>query len=112
MTIFQKIIDKEIPAKIVYEDEQCLAFYDVAPQAPVHVLMIPKKPIVSLAHLQAEDKDLLGHLMLKIQQVATELGLAQDGYRVVANTGENGGQTVSHLHFHILGARPMSWPPG
>lgn len=111
-TIFGKIIRKEIPAKIVHEDEHCLAFHDVAPQAPVHVLVIPKKPIVSIAQLQPEDAALMGHLLVTIQQVAKLLNLADSGYRVVANSGSDGGQSVDHLHFHILGGRPLKWPPG
>jgi len=111
-TIFSKIIRKEIPAKIVHEDEHCLAFHDVSPQAPTHVLMIPKKPIESLEQLVAEDAALLGHLWLTIPQVARELGLASSGYRVVVNCGRDGGQSVDHLHFHILGGRPLKWPPG
>lgn len=111
-TIFSKIIRREIPAKIVYEDEQCLAFHDVQPQAPVHVLVIPKKPIVSLEQLAAEDAPLLGHLWMVIPQLARELGVADSGYRVVVNCGPQGGQSVDHLHFHILGGRNMTWPPG
>lgn len=111
-TIFSKIIRKEIPAKIVYEDEQCLAFHDVQPQAPVHVLVIPKKPIVSLEELAAEDAPLLGHLWMVIPQLARELNVADSGYRVVVNCGQQGGQSVDHLHFHILGGRNMAWPPG
>lgn len=111
-TIFSKIIRREIPAKIVYEDEQCLAFHDVQPQAPVHVLVIPKKPIVSLEQLAAEDAPLLGHLWMIIPQLARELGVADSGYRVVVNCGQQGGQSVDHLHFHILGGRNMTWPPG
>lgn len=110
-TIFKRIIDGEIPAKIVHDDAQCLAFHDVSPQAPVHVLVIPKKEVKSLADLQAEDAALLGHLLLVIQQVANDLGLDR-GYRVVVNCGADGGQSVDHLHFHILGGRQMSWPPG
>ena len=105
-TIFKKIIDKEVPADIVFEDELCLAFKDISPQAPVHVLVIPKKEISSMADVSEEDKDLLGHLMLKASQIAKELGLA-DGYRLVVNTKEGGGQTVFHLHIHILGGRRM-----
>jgi histidine triad (HIT) family protein len=111
-TIFGKIIRKEIPAKIVYEDESCLAFHDVSPQAPVHVLVIPKKPIVSLEQLEDEDASLLGHLWLTIQKVARQLQLAESGYRVVVNCGKDGGQSVDHLHFHILGGRALKWPPG
>jgi len=112
MTLFLKIIRKEIPADIVFEDEQCLAFRDIHPQAPKHILVIPKKEIPSLAHLRNEDKELLGHLLLRISEIALKEGLAEQGYRVVANTGAYGGQTVNHLHFHLLGGRPLSWPPG
>lgn len=111
-TIFLKIIRKEIPAKVVYEDDQCLAFYDVAPQAPVHVLVIPKKPIESLEQLTAEDAPLMGHLWQVIQRVARQERVAESGYRVVVNCGQQGGQSVDHLHFHILGGRDMAWPPG
>lgn len=113
MTIFSKIINKEIPATIVYEDDVCLAFKDVQPQAPVHVLLIPKKFIESLANLDvAEDERILGHMMIKVSEIAESLGLSQDGYRTVVNTNKNGGQSVYHLHIHILGGRAMSWPPG
>lgn len=111
-TIFSKIIRKEIPAKIVYEDELCLAFHDVSPQAPVHVLVIPKQPIESLVQLQANDAPLLGHLWIVIAKVAATLELAEPGYRVVVNCGRDGGQSVNHLHFHILGGRSLQWPPG
>jgi len=111
-TLFSKIIRKEIPAKIVFEDESCLAFHDVSPQAPVHVLVIPKKPIESLVQLQSADAELLGHMWLVIPKVAAELGLSESGYRVVVNCGREGGQSVDHLHFHILGGRSMKWPPG
>ncbi|MEZ6078187.1 MAG: histidine triad nucleotide-binding protein [Pirellulaceae bacterium] len=111
-TIFSKIIRKEIPAKVVYEDDQCLAFYDVAPQAPVHVLVIPKKPIESLEQLTAEDAPLMGHLWQVIQRVARQERVAESGYSVVVNCGQQGGQSVDHLHFHILGGRDMAWPPG
>jgi len=110
-TIFQRIIDKEIPARIVYEDERCLAFHDVAPQAPTHVLVIPKRPIVSLDDLTDQDEALVGHLVLVARRLAGELGLS-GGYRLVANCGPDGGQSVDHLHLHLLGGRPMKWPPG
>ncbi|TAD76429.1 MAG: histidine triad nucleotide-binding protein [Oscillatoriales cyanobacterium] len=110
-TIFGKIIRREIPAAIVYEDDLALAFRDVNPQAPVHILVIPKQPIVNLAAATETDQALLGHLMLVIQRVAAQEGL-DDGYRVVANTGSDGGQTVFHLHFHLLGGRSLAWPPG
>ena len=111
MTIFKKIIDKQIPAKIAFEDQLCLAFHDVNPQAPVHVLVIPKKEIASLQDLTIDDQALLGHLQLVISRLADELGL-EKGYRVVVNCGEDGGQTVGHLHYHLLGGRTLAWPPG
>jgi histidine triad (HIT) family protein len=110
-TIFQRIIDKEIPAQIVFEDDLCLAFHDVAPQAPTHVLVIPKKPLANLAAAQLEDQALLGHLLLVAKQVAAQLGLS-NGYRTVINCGPDGGQSVDHLHIHLLGGRTMHWPPG
>ena len=110
-TIFGKIIRREIPANIVYEDDLALAFTDINPQAPVHILVIPKKPIVKLADAESQDQALLGHLLLTVQQVAAAAGLT-NGYRVVINNGADGGQTVYHLHLHILGGRPMEWPPG
>lgn len=110
-TVFKKIIDGEIPAAIVYEDDRCLAFRDVKPQAPTHVLVIPRKEIPSLADATDEDRDLLGHLMLAADKVAKLIGLA-DGYRTVINIGDHGGQTVPHLHVHVLGGRPLGWPPG
>jgi histidine triad (HIT) family protein len=109
-TVFQKIIDGEIPAQKVYEDADVLAFRDVAPQAPFHVLVIPKRPIRSLAEAGAGDAALLGKLLLVASQVAREAGI--EGYRVVTNIGEDGGQSVLHLHFHVLGGRRLSWPPG
>lgn len=111
MTIFQKIIDRQIPADIVYEDEQCLAFRDVHPQAPTHILIIPKKAIPSLAQAAAEDQALLGHLLLVARDLAASLKLA-DGYRTVMNCGRDGGQSVDHLHIHLLGGRSLGWPPG
>jgi histidine triad (HIT) family protein len=110
-TIFKRIIDREIPAKIVFEDEQCLAFHDVAPQAPTHVIVIPKKEIASLAQVADEDAALMGHLIVVIPRLAEKLNLS-DGYRVVVNCGKYAGQSVDHLHFHLLGGRAMSWPPG
>jgi histidine triad (HIT) family protein len=111
VTIFQQIIDGEIAADIVHEDDRCLAFRDIAPQAPVHVLVIPRKPIVSLAHLEDEDEALVGHLMLVARKVARDLGL-ENGFRTVINSGEDGGQSVDHLHVHVLGGRGLAWPPG
>jgi histidine triad (HIT) family protein len=110
-TIFSKIIRKEIPADIVYEDDLALAFRDVHPQAPVHILVIPKKQIESIATATTEDETLLGHLLLIVKRVATQEGL-ENGYRVVINTGVDGGQTVFHLHLHLMGKRMMTWPPG
>ncbi len=110
-TIFDKIIRKEIPADIVYEDDLALAFKDINPQAPVHILVIPKKPIPQLSEANDDDQALLGHLLLTVKKVATEAGLS-NGYRVVINSGSDGGQTVYHLHLHILGDRQMNWPPG
>jgi histidine triad (HIT) family protein len=110
-TIFGKIIRREILANIVYEDDLALAFTDVNPQAPVHILVIPKKPIPKLVEAEPEDQALLGHLLLTAQRVAEQAGLT-NGYRVVINTGNDGGQTVYHLHLHILGGRHMAWPPG
>lgn len=111
-TIFSKIIRKEIPADIVYEDNLALAFRDINPQAPVHILVIPKQPIAKLSDAESQDHALMGHLLLTAKRVADQQGLSEDGYRVVINTGENGGQTVYHLHLHILGGRAMGWPPG
>lgn len=112
MTIFKKIIDKEIPATIVYEDEKCMAFRDVQPQAPTHILIIPKKEIVSMANLTSEDKELMGHMLVTASQIAKKEGIAENGYRLVINTNRDGGQSVYHLHMHILGGRQLSWPPG
>jgi histidine triad (HIT) family protein len=109
-TIFAKIINREIPADIVYEDERCMAFRDVNPQAPMHILIIPKKPMAKLADAQAEDEALLGHLMLKAGEVARQEGY--DDFRLVVNNGAEVGQTVFHLHIHILAGRGFSWPPG
>ena len=111
-TIFTQIINREIPADIVYEDEICLAFRDINPQAPVHVLLIPKKQIVSMATVKREDQAILGHLMIKASEIASDLGLGESGYRLVVNTNEDAGQSVFHLHIHILGGRKLTWPPG
>lgn len=110
-TIFQRIIDKEIPAQIVHEDDLCLAFLDVAPQAPTHVLVIPKKPLANLAAASDEDQALLGHLLLTAKKIAEQLGLT-NGFRTVINCGRDGGQSVDHLHIHVLGGRALHWPPG
>ena len=111
--IFCKIANKEIPSTVVYEDEQVVAFKDLEPQAPVHVLVIPKKHVASIAELKAEDKELAAHILVDvIPQIAREQKIDQSGFRVVANTGDEGGQTVKHLHFHVLSGRDMTWPPG
>ncbi len=111
-TLFTQIINREIPADIVYEDQFCLAFRDITPQAPVHVLLIPKEEIVSMATVEAEDQAVLGHLMVKASEIASMLGLNENGYRLVVNTNEDAGQSVFHLHIHILGGRKLTWPPG
>lgn len=111
MTIFKRIIDGEIKADIVYQDDQCLAFRDVNPQAPTHVLVIPREEIASLDALDDKHAALVGHLVLIARKIARDLGLAK-GYRVVINCGEQGGQSVPHLHLHILGGRTLQWPPG
>ena len=110
-TVFAKIIRGEIPARIEHDDDLCLAFHDVAPQAPVHVLVIPKRPIESLAGVAADDAALLGHLVVVATQVARRLGL-DSGYRLVVNCGPDGGQSVDHLHVHLLGGPRLGWPPG
>lgn len=110
-TIFQKIIDREIPADIVYEDSQCFAIRDINPQAPTHLLVIPRKPIASLAVLEEADAALVGHLYVVIRRLAEKLNLS-GGYRVVVNCGPDAGQTVDHIHFHLLAGRPLNWPPG
>jgi histidine triad (HIT) family protein len=110
-TIFKKILDGEIPADIVYEDEYCIAFHDIEPQAPVHVLVIPRKEVLNVASLTDEDEQLAGKMLMAVRDVAKQLKL-DEGYRIVANCGRQGGQAVDHLHFHILGGRQMNWPPG
>ncbi|MGL6072981.1 MAG: histidine triad nucleotide-binding protein [Fimbriiglobus sp.] len=109
--IFLKIISKEIPAKIAHEDEHCLAFHDISPQAPVHVLIIPKKVIRTHAEIQPEDQAVLGHMHLVAVKLAQDLGL-QPGYRLTINCDEAAGQTVPHLHMHLMGGRDFTWPPG
>jgi histidine triad (HIT) family protein len=112
MTTFEKIIAKEIPAKVAYEDDEVIAIHDINPQAPVHVLVIPKRAIPRIGRAQASDGPLLGRLLLTATKIAAELGLADSGYRLVINHGRNGGETVPHLHVHLLGGRQMTWPPG
>ena len=111
-TIFGKIIAREIPADIVYEDDNVLAFRDVSPQAPMHVLVVPKKPLANLLDAGEADTLLLGQLMQAAVHVARTLGVAEGGFRVVVNVGKDGGQTVDHLHLHLLGGRHLTWPPG
>lgn len=109
--VFCKIAGKEIPSNIVYEDDQIICFHDLEPQAPVHVLIIPKKHIASMDDVSADDQQLMGYIMTKVKEIAKTLGL-ENGYRLVNNCGEDGFQTVKHLHFHLLGKRKMTWPPG
>ena len=111
MTIFEKIVAREIPAKIVYEDDDVVAFHDVNPQAPVHVLIVPKKVIPRLSDASASDEAVLGKLLLTAKKIAKELGLT-NGYRVVINNGPDAGESVPHLHVHVLGKRALAWPPG
>src|ERR1041384_713379 len=111
-TLFEKIIAREIPATIVYEDEKVIAFRDVKPRAPVHVLIVPRKPIPRIAEATPDDHKVLGHLLLKAAEVAKSLGLNEGGYRLVINNGPDAGESVPHLHLHILGGRHFSWPPG
>lgn len=111
-TLFEKIIEREIPARIAHEDEHCLAFHDINPQAPVHVLVVPKRVIPRVGAATAADQAVLGHLVLAAGEVARKLGVAGTGYRVVINHGRDGGETVPHLHLHVLGGRPLAWPPG
>ena len=110
-TLFAKIIDRELPADIVYEDDQALAFRDIHPAAPTHILIIPKKAIAQVEHMSAEDAPLFGHLVWVATQVARQLNL-EDGYRLVMNNGRQGGQSVFHVHLHLLGGRALAWPPG
>ena len=110
-TLFEKIIDREIPAKIIYEDDLCIAIEDINPQAPIHILLIPKKPIEKFIDLNQEDKDLLAHLFLKVNEIALICNIS-DSFRININNGEEAGQEVFHLHIHILGGRKFSWPPG
>ena len=111
-TLFEKIRDREIPATIVHEDDRCLALRDISPQAPVHVLIVPNKPIPRVGLAESEDRDVLGHLLLVAADVARREGLAETGYRLVINNGPDGGEAVPHLHVHLLGGRKLEWPPG
>ncbi|MDF1811042.1 MAG: histidine triad nucleotide-binding protein [Verrucomicrobiales bacterium] len=114
MTIFEKIIAREIPAEIVHEDEFCIAFHDVSPQAPIHILLVPKKVIPRIGEADGEDQSLLGHLLITAGKIAEELGVnsTDSGFRLVINNGKNGGESVPHLHIHLLANRPLQWPPG
>jgi len=112
MTLFEKIIARELPADIVYEDERALAFRDINPQAPIHVLVIPKKPLPGVRSARGGDEALLGHLLVVARGVAETEGILDTGFRLVVNDGRDGGQTVDHLHIHVLGGRALSWPPG
>ena len=110
--LFCSIVDRKIPARIVHEDDQTLAFDDINPQAPVHTLVIPRKHVAAVQACGMDDQSLLGQLLFTCSKVATQKGLSESGYRIVANTGRDGGQTVCHLHFHVMGGRHMNWPPG
>jgi len=114
MTLFEKIIAREIPADIVHEDDLCLAFHDISPQAPTHILVIPKKVIPRVGEAVQDDRDVLGHLLLTAGRIATDLGVnsTDEGFRLVINNGKNGGEAVPHLHIHLLSGRQMQWPPG
>ncbi len=112
MTIFEKIIAREIPAKVIFEDDEVIAFHDVDPKAPVHVLIIPKRVIPRLSEAKPSDVSLLGKLVLTAAKVARDLGIAESGYRVVINSGPDAGESVPHLHVHLLGQRSLGWPPG
>jgi histidine triad (HIT) family protein len=111
-TIFEKIIAREIPADIVHEDDLCVCFRDIAPQAPVHLVLVPKRVIPRIAEAGDGDRDLLGHMLLSARKVAKEQGLGESGFRLVINNGPDGGESVPHLHIHILGGRALDWPPG
>lgn len=110
-TLFERLIAGEIPANFIHQDEICVAFHDINPQAPTHVLIVPRKPIPRLAEAGADDQSTLGHLLLTARDLAARLGL-ENGYRVVVNNGRDGGESVPHLHVHLLGGRPLEWPPG
>lgn len=111
-TLFQKLIDREIPCEVIFEDDTVFCFKDISPQAPVHVLLIPKKPIPRIQEAGPENAAILGHLMAQIPSITQKLGVADKGYRIVINNGVDGGETVPHMHIHILGGRPLTWPPG
>jgi len=110
--IFCKIVNKDIPAELIFEDEQIVAFNDINPQAPIHILIIPKEHFASLNDIPEEKKELLSHILLKARQIAQNIGIEENGYRIVLNTARDSGQEVFHIHFHLLGGRRMTWPPG
>ena len=110
--LFCKIVDKTIPAELIFEDEKIVAFNDINPQAPVHVLIIPKEHFASLNDIPEEKKELLSHILLRARRIAQNIGIKEKGYRIVLNTGKESGQEVFHIHFHLLGGRRMTWPPG
>jgi len=112
MTLFEKICAREIPAAIVHEDDLCVAFRDISPQAPLHVLIVPRKPVPRIGMAGADDRALLGHLLLTAAEIARSEGVADSGYRLVINNGRDGGEAVPHLHLHLLGGRQLKWPPG
>jgi histidine triad (HIT) family protein len=112
MTLFEKIIARQIPANIVYEDDLVIAINDIKPAAPTHILVVPKKVIPRIAEAQSDDHKVLGHMLLKAAEIAKKAGLSQNGYRLVINNGPHAGESVPHLHLHILGGREMDWPPG
>jgi histidine triad (HIT) family protein len=111
-TLFQKIHGGEIPADVIHRDDLCFAFRDISPQAPTHVLIVPVKPIPRIAEATAEDRAILGHLLLTAAKLAADLGISETGYRITINNGPHGGETVPHLHVHLLGGRQLQWPPG
>jgi len=112
MTLFEKIIQGDIPANIVFSDDVCIAFHDINPQAPVHVLIVPKRVIIRLSQSQDSDENILGHLLAVAKTIAEILKVADSGYRVVINSGRDAGESVPHLHLHLLGGRQLTWPPG
>lgn len=112
MTLFEKIVSRQIPAEIVFEDEQVLAFRDIHPQAPVHLLIVPKRVIPRIGLAEESDAAVLGHLLTRVPEIARRAGVVEGGYRLVINNGRDGGETVPHLHCHLLGGRPLAWPPG
>jgi len=112
MTLFEKIAARQIPAKLIHEDDDVIAFHDINPQAPIHVLIVPKKSIPRIANTTVADQPLLGKLLFTAQELARSLGIVESGFRIVINNGRDGGETVPHLHLHLLGGRPLGWPPG